>query len=76
MGAAAQAAAVSISLLLWGVLFGAVGFGYFLYGKKQRAVVPLLSGIALMVVPYFISNSWVLVLVGAALVAVPYFVRL
>lgn len=67
---------MSTSLLLWGVLFGAVGFGYFLYGKKQRAAVPLLSGLALMVVPYFISNSWALALVGVALAAVPYFVRL
>ncbi|MBX3619009.1 MAG: hypothetical protein KF891_03305 [Rhizobacter sp.] len=67
---------MSTSLLLWGVLFGSVGFGYFLYGKKQRAVVPLVCGLALMVFPYFISNVFLLVAIGVALAAVPYFVRL
>ena len=64
------------SSLLWGVLFGAVGLGYFAYGRKQRAVVPLLCGVALMVVPYFIADARLLVLVGAAIAAVPYFVRM
>ena len=66
---------MSESSLLWGVLFGAVGLGYFVYGRKQRAVVPLLCGVALMVVPYFISNTPLLFAVGAVLVVVPYFVR-
>ena len=66
---------MTTSLLLWGVLFGSVGFGYFLYGKKQRAAVPLVSGLALMVFPYFISNTVTLVLAGAAIAALPYFVR-
>ena len=67
---------MSTSLLLWGVVFGSIGFGYFLYGKKQKAVVPLVCGIALMVVPYFIANAVLLVVIGAALAAVPYFLRL
>jgi len=64
------------SLLLWGVVFGSIGFGFFLYGKKQKAVVPLITGIALCVFPYFISNVYILVLVGVILMAVPYFVRM
>ena len=67
---------MSTTLLFWGVLFGSVGLGYFLYGKKQRAVVPLVCGIALMAFPYFISNTVVLVAVGIALAAIPYFVRM
>ena len=62
--------------LLWGVLFGALGLGFFIYGKKQHKVVPLTCGIALMVYPYFISNTSLLVVVGLALVGIPYFVRL
>jgi hypothetical protein len=61
---------------LWGVLFGAVGLGYFVYGKNQRAVVPLLCGVGLMVLPYFISGAWLLFFIGAAIAAVPYFVRM
>lgn len=63
-------------LLMWGMLFGAIGFGFFLYGRKQKSVVPLITGIALSVVPYFIANVYVLVMVGVILVAIPYFVRI
>jgi hypothetical protein len=66
---------MSTSLLLWGLLFGSVGFGYFLYGKRQSAVVPLVCGIALMIFPYFVSNVLILVVVGFALAALPYFYR-
>lgn len=66
---------MSESSLLWGVLFGAVGLGYFVYGKKQRAVVPLICGVALMAIPYFVSNAWLLGALGIAIAAVPYFVR-
>ncbi|MEP6934400.1 MAG: hypothetical protein ABI988_10725 [Nitrospirota bacterium] len=62
-------------VLLWGLLFGSIGFGIFLYGKKQKAVVPLITGIVLCVVPYFIANVYVLVTVGVILAAIPFFVR-
>ncbi len=42
---------MSASLLLWGVLFSSIGLGYFIYGKKQNATVPLVCGIALMIIP-------------------------
>jgi hypothetical protein len=66
----------STAVLLWGLLFGAIGFGFFLYGKKQKAVVPLIAGIALCVVPYFIANVYILVTVGVVLMAIPFFVRI
>ena len=62
--------------LLWGLLFGAIGLGFFVYGKRQRAVVPLVCGLGLMLFPYFVSNTIVLVLVGGVLIAVPYFFRI
>lgn len=64
------------ALLLWGGLFGSVGVGFFIYGKRQKAPVPLAAGIALFLVPYFISNVYLLVLVGVVLSALPYFIRL
>jgi hypothetical protein len=62
--------------LLWGLLFGSIGLGYFIYGRKQRAVVPLVCGLALMVFPYFVSNALLLVGIGVLLAAIPYFLRL
>lgn len=66
----------STAVLLWGMLFGAIGFGYFLYGKKQKAIIPLGVGIVLCVVPYFIANVYALVIVGVILMAIPFFVRI
>jgi len=64
------------ALLLWGIFFGSVGIGFFIYGRRQRAPVPLVTGIALFLLPYFISNVYLLVALGAALAVLPYFVRL
>ncbi len=61
--------------LIWAVLFGAIGLGFFTYGKRQKAVIPLVVGITLFIFPYFISNVYLLVIVGTALVALPYFVK-
>jgi len=64
------------SWLLWGLLFGSIGLGLFVYGKRQRAVVPLVCGLALMIFPYFISSTILLVGIGVVLTAIPYFIRL
>jgi hypothetical protein len=65
----------SMAALIWGMIFGSIGIGFFIYGKKQKAIVPLVVGIALCVFSYFIPNVYALVFVGAMLVAIPYFVR-
>ena len=55
---------MSMAALLWGVVFGSVGFGFFWYGKKQHAMVPLVCGVGLMTIPYFVSNLVLLVAIG------------
>ncbi len=67
---------MSAPLLFWGLLFSSVGLGFFIYGKQQKAVVPLICGLVLMIYPYFVSNAFVLVAIGIALMAIPYFVRI
>lgn len=62
--------------LLWSVFFGSFGLGFFVYGRRQKAVVPLACGLALMIYPYFVSNTIALVAIGAALMAIPYFLRI
>ena len=66
----------SISTLMRGVIFGSFGSGFFVYGKKQKAIIPLLSGIGLIVFPYFILNPYILVFFGIVLTALPYFIRI
>lgn len=61
--------------MLWSVLFGGIGIGYFMYGRKQKAIVPLCTGLALFVFPYFMSSVTMLLIVGVILVAIPYFLK-
>ncbi len=65
----------SSSVLLWAVLFGSIGTGYFVYGKRQSALVPLLCGLALIVLPWIVDGSWTLAIVGLLLVALPFVLR-
>jgi hypothetical protein len=67
---------VDSNLLIWGFLFSTVGLGFFMYGKKQKSLVPLACGVALMIYPYFMPNAIVLVIVGIILMALPYFIDL
>jgi len=61
--------------LLWGVFFGSIGMGYFMYGKKRSRPVVRYTGIALMIFPYAISDNVILVIVGALLLMLPMFVK-
>jgi hypothetical protein len=64
-----------MAALVWGMLFGAIGIGYFVYGKRQGAVLPLVCGVGLMVFPYFVTGTVWILLVGAALMAAPWYWR-
>ena len=63
-------------VLMCGVLFSSVGVGFFIYGKKQKTLMPFVCGLALMVFPYFVSNTAALVAIGTGLIALPYFVKI
>lgn len=66
---------MTASSLFWSMVFGSFGLGFFVYGKKQGAIIPLICGLALMIFPYFVSNIILLVAIGIALLAIPYFFR-
>ena len=65
----------NLAFMLWSVLFSGIGLGFFTYGRKQKAVVPLLVGIALCVMPYFITTTMALVIASVVFLAIPYFLR-
>ena len=60
--------------LIFSILFGSIGMGYFVYGKKQQAALPLLAGIGLCIYPYFMSNLYIMVLVGIVLIVLPWMI--
>lgn len=59
----------SPAALFGSLMFGAVGMGAFIYGKKMALWKPMVIGLALMAYPYVVSQTWVLYSVGCALSA-------
>lgn len=53
--------------LLLSMFVSTVGLAIFMYGRKQRRVPQLAVGLAMMVVPYFLPNAWLVGGAGAAL---------
>ncbi|MDD5226328.1 MAG: hypothetical protein PHV97_03975 [Candidatus Omnitrophica bacterium] len=53
--------------ILASVIFGSIGFGALIYGKKQSNLKALVIGVALMVYPYFVPNPIALFTIGAVL---------
>ncbi len=57
------------SYLFAALIWGSIGLGLAIYGKRQKAIVPLLGGIVLMGISYLVSSALYMSLLGAALVA-------
>lgn len=51
------------------ILFGIIGYAAYRYGKKASLGTFKWIGIALMLYPYVISETWLMYLVGAGLCA-------
>ena len=60
--------------LLIGVVTGAVGVGYFIYGKRQAKFVPLIAGMLLCVYPYFLASVPLMLGIGALLMVAPFLI--
>ena len=59
------------SYLLLSLLFSSIGLGYFIYGKKQKRKIIYYCGLVLMLYPYVITNTNLLLFIGVLLLALP-----
>jgi hypothetical protein len=66
---------IDSNLLIVSLLFGSIGVGLLMYGKKAGRPVPLIAGLALVAVPYFIPNMIALLIVCTLLTALPWVLR-
>ncbi len=57
--------------LFLSIVFGGIGFAFFIYGKKQAKFIPLIVGIILMIYPYFVSSALWIGIIGIGLSAIP-----
>jgi len=61
------------SFLFASLLWGSVGFGYFIYGKKQNSWVPMVGGIIMIVASYFAGTALLMSLISIAIVFAVWF---
>lgn len=61
--------------LLISVLFGAIGTGYFIYGKKQSEYIFLIAGIILVIYPWFVTDALPSFIVGLVVSIAPFKLR-
>ncbi len=60
------------SVLFASLLWGSIGLGYFIYGKKQQSWIPMVAGILMMGVSYVVGSALVMSLVCILLIAAVY----
>jgi len=63
-----------VNSFVFGILAGAIGAGYFVYGKRQAKVVPMAAGVLLCIYPYFTDSVLWLSIVGVLLLAAPFLI--
>jgi hypothetical protein len=63
----------SASFLFASLLWGSVGFGYFIYGKKQQSLSPMVGGILMITVSYFVGSALLMSLVCLGIAVGVYF---
>lgn len=66
---------LSTAALLWGVLFGSIGTGYFIYGKRQGEALWMIAGALLAGVTFFVNTAGWLVVAGVLLTLAPWIWR-
>lgn len=63
------------NLLMASLLFGSIGVGMLLFGKKSGRTMPFIAGLGLLTLPYFITSFAVLMVVCLSLTASPWIIR-
>jgi len=68
-GSAGLFAGFTSATLFAALIWGSIGLGFFIYGKKQKSFAPLLGGLALMGITYFIGSALWMSIAAVAIIA-------
>ncbi len=60
------------SFLFASLVWGSVGVGYFIFGKKQRSWVPMVGGLLMIIAAYFIGSALLMSLVSVGIMVAVY----
>jgi len=56
------------NFLFASLIWGSVGVGYFIYGKKQGSWIPLTGGILMIVVSYFVGSALLMSVISIGII--------
>lgn len=65
---------LNTNFLLASLVWGSVGVGYFIYGKKQQEIAPLAGGLAMIAVSYFVGSALLMSLISIGIIVAVYFI--
>ena len=54
------------------LIWGSVGVGYFIYGKRQRSWLPMLGGVLMIAASYFVGSAMMMSLICAGVIVAIY----
>ena len=60
---------LDVHFLFASLIWGSVGIGYCVYGKRQQSIIPFIGGVSLIAASYFISSALLMSLVCIGLMA-------
>jgi hypothetical protein len=66
---------MTVNWLLLSMVYSTIGLGMFLYGRRAVRIIPLIAGLALMIVPYFFGSLLWMSVVSITLMIVPILAR-
>ncbi len=58
--------------LMLSMMYGSIGLGLFVYGKRQQRPAHLICGLILMVIPYVLPGPLAMTAAAAILTAAPF----
>lgn len=61
------------SFLFASLIWGSIGLGYFVYGKRRQSISAMAGGMLMMVGAYFIDSALLMSLASLAIMAAVYF---
>ena len=60
------------SFLFASLVWGSIGVGYFIYGKKQQSLCPMIGGILMVAVSYLVGSALLMSLICMGVIAAVY----
>jgi len=61
------------SFLFASLVWGSVGMGYFIYGKKQSSWPAMVGGVVMIAGSYFVASALLMSLLSLAIIVAVYF---